>query len=118
MEKPSKDETERKSKGLNETEKSSQSSGSKTDSKKEEGKLEATFSTLVLSVASSATISMGLAPHPSSEKIEKNFKMAQFNIDLLILLEKKTKNNLLSEEESFLRSIINDLQMKFVQAQS
>lgn len=85
---------------------------------KKEESLEATLSTLFLSLASSATISMGLAQHPSTKKVEKNLKMAQFNIDLLVLLEKKTKNNLLPEEKSFLRSIINDLQMKFVQAQS
>ena len=84
---------------------------------KREGPLEATFSTLILSIASSATISMGLTPHPSTNKIEKNFEMAHFNIDLLTLLEKKTKNNLLPEEEKFLHSIINDLKMKFVQAE-
>lgn len=84
---------------------------------KKEVPLEATLSTLVLSIASSATISMGLVPHPNTNQIKKNIKMAAFNIDLLLLLEKKTKNNLLDEEKKFLRNIISDLQMKFIQIQ-
>ena len=78
--------------------------------------LEANFSTLILSIASSAAMSMGLAPNPSNNTTEKDLKMAQFHIDLLILLKEKTKNNLSKEEEEFLKTIVSDLQMKFVQA--
>ena len=41
--------------------------------------------------------------------------MAKFNIDLLIMLSEKTKNNLTTEELHFMNSIIADLQLKFVQ---
>ncbi len=78
--------------------------------------LQANFSTLVLSIASSAVMAMGIAPHPTSKKIEKDLQMAQFNIDLLIMLKNKTKNNLQGEENDFLSNVIADLQMKFVQA--
>ncbi|MCB0422911.1 MAG: DUF1844 domain-containing protein [Bdellovibrionales bacterium] len=78
--------------------------------------LKPSFSTLVLSIASSAAMSMGLAPNPATQKIEKDLKMAQFNIELLILLKTKTDNNLTEEEQKYLNTVINDLQMKFVQA--
>ena len=75
----------------------------------------ATFSMLVMSIASSAAMSMGLAPHPETGKVEKDKELARFNIDLLSILQEKTKNNLNDEEKSFLDSLVADLQMKFVQ---
>ena len=82
----------------------------------EHNQLTANFSTLILSIASSATISMGLAENPSTQRIEKDIRMAQFNIDLLLLLRTKTDNNLTEEEQRYLNNVISDLQMKFVQA--
>ena len=79
------------------------------------GSLEANFSTLILSIASSAAMAMGIAPNPSTNKIEKDLEMARFNIDLLVLLQTKTKGNLSKEEEDFLKNVISDLQLKFVQ---
>ena len=80
-----------------------------------EATIAADFSTLVVSIGSSALMAMGLAPHPGTEKTEKDRHMAQFNIDLLLMLKAKTKNNLSNDEGHFLDSIISDLQMKFVQ---
>lgn len=77
--------------------------------------LEPSISTLVLSIGSSAAMAMGLAPNPSSQKVEKDLDMARFHIDLLVLLKNKTRNNLEKEEAEFLESVINDLQLKFVQ---
>jgi hypothetical protein len=79
-------------------------------------KMEASFSILTMSIASSACMSMGLAPDPQSGGIDKDKNMARFNIDLLVMLKEKTKNNLTEEEKKFLESMITDLQMKFVQA--
>lgn len=78
--------------------------------------LEATFSTLVISIASSAIVNLGLEKNPQTNKIEKNLEMAQYSIDLLILLREKTKNNLTESEKNYLEAIIQDLQIKFVQA--
>jgi hypothetical protein len=81
-----------------------------------EPKLEANFSTLILSIGSSAAMAMGLAPNPQTGKTEKNLDVAKFNIDLLIMLQEKTKNNLNANEQSFLSKMISDLQIKFVQS--
>lgn len=77
--------------------------------------LEASFSTLILSIASSAAMSMGLAPNPASGKIEKDLNLARFNIDLLTMLSEKTKNNRTVDEDRFISTILQDLKMKFIQ---
>ncbi len=76
--------------------------------------IQASFSTLILSIGSSAAMALGLAPNPSTGKTEKDKRMAKFNIDLLIVLQEKTKNNLSDEEKTFLSSLVSDLQMKFL----
>ncbi len=76
--------------------------------------LPVSFSTLLLSLASSAVLAMGLEKNPHTDKYEKDLNVARFNIDMLKLLKDKTKNNLTSEEQGFLDSVVNDLQLKFV----
>jgi hypothetical protein len=78
--------------------------------------LEANFSTLVLSIGSSAAMALGLAPNPVNGQMEKDLELARFNIDLLRMLRDKTKGNLNADEQRFIESICTDLQMKFVQA--
>ena len=55
---------------------------------------------------------LGMAPHPQTGKTEKDLTMARFNIDMLEVLQTKTKNNLLKEENDFLKerliSILNN----------
>ena len=75
------------------------------------------FSTLLLSLASSAVLAMGLEKNPQTDKYEKDMDLARFNIDMLALLKEKTKGNLSGEEAAFLDSVISDLQIKFVYAQ-
>lgn len=76
--------------------------------------LEANFSVLIMSIASSAIMAMGLAPHPQSGEVSKDKNMARFNIDLLLVLKNKTKGNLSGDEAQFLENLISDLQMKYV----
>jgi hypothetical protein len=76
--------------------------------------LEASFSTLVLSIGSSAAMALGLAPNPSNGKVEKDDHLARFNIDLLRMLRDKTAGNLNDDEKRFIESIVVDLQMKYV----
>ena len=80
-----------------------------------EQKLEASFSMLAMSIASSAAMSMGLAPHPETGQSSKDKPMAKFNIDLLVMMQDKTKNNLNDDEKKFLDSLVTDLQMKYLQ---
>lgn len=73
------------------------------------------FSTLVLSLASTALIKMGLDPE---NKEEENKELARYNIDLLDTLKEKTQNNLTEEESKILDSCINDLKLQFIKTQN
>ncbi|WP_413560427.1 DUF1844 domain-containing protein [Bdellovibrio sp. HCB209] len=77
-------------------------------------KMEASLSVLIMSLASAAIMAMGLAPDPQTGQTSKDKNMARFNIDLLVILQQKTKGNLTADESQFLDNLINDLQMKFV----
>jgi hypothetical protein len=78
--------------------------------------MQATLSVLAMSVASSAAIALGLAPDPATGKLQINLDMAKFNIDLLLMLQAKTKGNATEDEVRFLNSVIGDLQSQFVRA--
>ena len=80
-----------------------------------EQKLEASFSLLIMSMAQNAMMAMGLTPDPQTGKSEIDKNLAQFNIDLLLILKEKTKSNLTGDEEGLLGYVLQDLQMKFIQ---
>lgn len=77
--------------------------------------VDASFSMLIMSIASSAAFALGLSPDPQSGEVKKDKNMARFNIDLLVLLKEKTQNNLSQDETQLLEYLIQDLQLKFVQ---
>lgn len=76
--------------------------------------IKADFNSLVLSIASSAAMSLGLAPDQETGKMVVNKGMAKFNIDLLVMLQEKTKNNLSADETQLMNSLVQDLQNHFV----
>jgi hypothetical protein len=74
------------------------------------------FNALVLSLGSSAIINLGEAPDPTTgEKAAADFGLAQQSIDLLSVLQEKTRGNLTDEERKFLEGMLFDLRMLFVQ---
>ena len=86
-----------------------------TSNPQNQQQIEASFSTLALSLGTQAVIALGLAENPMTGKFEKDRDAARFNIDLLRMLRDKTKGNLNDGEEKLVNGIIHDLQMKFVQ---
>ena len=70
------------------------------------------FATLVHSITHTALADMGLIPEM---KEKKNKALAEFNIELLILLREKTKGNLSEEEKQLIDNCIQDLQVTFSQ---
>ena len=75
------------------------------------------FSALVLSLGSSAIVHLGEAPDPTTgQKADQpELPMAQQSIDLLAMLQEKTRGNLTSEEARFLENMLFDLRMLYVQ---
>jgi hypothetical protein len=76
----------------------------------------ADFATLVLSLGSSAVMYLGQSEGPEDKKPARNLPMAKHAIDLLTVLEGKTKGNLSSEEEQILESLLFDLRLRYVEA--
>ena len=77
----------------------------------------ADFSVLVSMLSSQALFAMGLiAPEGMEDKVKKDLKMATFNIDLLAVIEEKTKGNLSEDEERMLTGSLAQLRMAFVHA--
>ncbi|MBL7685591.1 MAG: DUF1844 domain-containing protein [Deltaproteobacteria bacterium] len=73
------------------------------------------FAGFILSLAGSTQMHLGLSVNPFSQKIEKNLVEAKQMIDLLGLLQEKTKNNLSPEESQLLDVILSDLRMRYVE---
>ena len=76
----------------------------------------AMFATFVLGQSHAVLTFLGKAPHPATGKIEKDLDQAQFLIDLLEMLEAKTRGNLSREEAGLLKQSLFDLRMAFVAA--
>jgi len=76
-----------------------------------------TFTAFVLSLASSAAIHFGdLADPESGEKTAPNLEAASQMIEILSLLEQKTRGNLSPEEQQLLEQLLYELGMRFVEA--
>lgn len=71
----------------------------------------------VLSLASTAAIHFGDLPDPvTGRRATPNLEGATQMIDILSLLEQKTRGNLTAEEGEVLGQILYELRMRFVQA--
>jgi hypothetical protein len=73
------------------------------------------FATFVMSLSHSALVHLGDEPHPDTNAVEANLALAKQNIDILGLLEEKTKGNLTGAEERLLAQVLFDLRMRFVE---
>ncbi len=78
---------------------------------------EMSFSTLVISLASSALVHLGVAPEPGVPAPgPANLPLAQQTIDILEVLKQKTRGNLDADESNLLEQALHDLHMRFLAA--
>src|SRR5436190_10938503 len=78
----------------------------------------ADFGFLVYSLRLQAELNLGLLPfgQAGEEKIEPDFDLAKHHIDMLGVLQEKTKGNLSIEEQRTLDNSLTELRFRFVQA--
>ncbi len=75
------------------------------------------FTAFVLSLASTAAIHFGDLPDPiSGARSETNLEGAAQMIEILSLMEVKTRGNLTAEEREMLNQVLYELRMRFVEA--
>ena len=72
------------------------------------------FSTFVMSLSHSVLVHLGDAPDPEGNK-NPHLELARQTIDLLALLQEKTRNNLTGAEEHLLGQALYDLRVRFVE---
>jgi len=77
-----------------------------------------TFTSLVMSLATTAAVHFGdLADPATGQPAEPNVEGARQMIEILGILQEKTKGNLDSDEAAILERVLYELRMRFVEAQ-
>ncbi len=75
------------------------------------------FTAFVLSLASTAAIHFGDLPDPATgEHSGPNLEGAAQMIEILALLDQKTRGNLTAEERQILEQVLYELRLRFVEA--
>ena len=74
----------------------------------------ASFASFMMSIASNAASSLGMMEHPVTGKREVDLELGKHWIDVLGMLEQKTRGNLLPQEEQILEGLLADLRMQYV----
>ena len=73
------------------------------------------FHTFVLSLGSSALLHLGELEHPDVGAPQKDLAMAKHTIDILVMLEEKTRGNLSAEERQLIEQVLYELRMRYVE---
>ena len=76
---------------------------------------EINFSTFVFSLNTSALLHLGEIPDPATGKQQEDLAMAKQTIDLIAMLQEKTRGNLAPDEENLVKHILYDLRLRYVQ---
>lgn len=77
---------------------------------------EVNFSSLILSLSSTAFLHFGEIPDPGTGEKKKDLALAKHAIDTVAMLKEKTEGNLTDEEKQFIENILTDLRWHFVKA--
>ena len=73
------------------------------------------FYQLVTTFQNAAWQQLGKQVNPITQKVEQDLEQASLSINMLDMLQSKTKGNLSEEEVKFLTQIISDLKLNFVE---
>ena len=74
----------------------------------------ASFANFLMSIASNAASTLGMIEHPVTHKREVDLELGKHWIDVLGMLQDKTRNNLSPQEKQILEGLLADLRMQYV----
>jgi len=74
------------------------------------------FSGFILSLYSTGLVQLGKVEEPSTGKKALNLDLAQHTIDMIAMLEEKTRGNLTSDEANLLKTLLSELRLAYVEA--
>ncbi|MDP2647377.1 MAG: DUF1844 domain-containing protein [Desulfobacterales bacterium] len=72
------------------------------------------FSTFIFSLNASALVQLGIMEDPSTGEKIKNMPLAKQTIDIIGMLDEKTRGNLTEDEEKLSKNILHDLRLMYV----
>ena len=75
---------------------------------------EASFDMLLMQHHTQAMLALGLIPDPATGKVIKNKSAAKFHIDMLSIIQERTKGNLNEGEAEALNGVLHNQRMMFV----
>ncbi|MCX5658823.1 MAG: DUF1844 domain-containing protein [Planctomycetota bacterium] len=78
----------------------------------------ASFETLINTMATQALFAMGAIPDPRTGQRMQHLDLARHHIDMLTVIEQKTKGNLTEEETTTLSTVIYELRTRYIQMAS
>ncbi len=76
------------------------------------------FSSFILSLYSSGLVQLGKVEDPSSGKKSVNLDLAKHSIDMIAMLEEKTRGNLNDEEQNLLKALLSEIRLAFVEVKA
>ena len=76
--------------------------------------LKPSFEVIVSTYATQAAVALGQLENPLTRKTEKDLPQAKFAIDLLQILDEKTRGNRTGEEDKFLSDCLYQLRMIYL----
>jgi len=82
-----------------------------------EGEASERFAMLVSYLSTTAMFQLGLLPGPGGEYIPADLANGSRTIDLLEVLQEKTRGNLTSQESKLLEDVLYELRMTFLEVQ-
>lgn len=77
----------------------------------------ASLEMLVTTLATEAMVALGQFPNPATQEVSLNPEHASYAIDMLAMLEEKTKGNLTPAEETMFTDLLHQLRMMFIAVQ-
>jgi len=82
------------------------------------GPVKIDFSSFILSLYSSGLVQLGKVEEPSTGKKSVNLDLARNTIEMIVMLEEKTKGNLTQEEDNLLKALITEIRLAYVEAKA
>ena len=73
-----------------------------------------TFSTFIASLNATALVHLGVMNTPGTNESSKNLAVAKQTIDIIGMLEVKTRGNLTEDEAKLIQNILHDLRLMYV----
>lgn len=72
------------------------------------------FNSFIMSLATQALVQMGEMPTPNGMDIPLDMESARQTIDILAMLQRRTRGNLAPEETRFLEEVLHSLRVSFI----